>query len=192
MKLQSVDKTITVQSSTVDLGDAFRQHAEDCIRKVASKYFNRLNTAAVHVNKEGVFYRCTVNIQMGALKMMSGEVLEKEVYRAFNQALEKCAKQLRRHKRELREDKGERLDKTMVLDDGLNLRKGIGNGIDSGGRELLPVDDEDLSLEQVLAKVEPDDYTRAITQSGNRKIPITVNGESRNPEIRHLPAEAAE
>ena len=41
-------------------------------------------------------------------------------------------------------------------------------------------------------KVEPDDYTRAITQSGNRKIPITVNGESRNPEIRHLPAEAAE
>jgi ribosomal subunit interface protein len=119
MELQSVDKVITVQSSTVDLGDNFRAHAQQSIIRAAAKYFGRINTAAVHVNREGPLYRCTVNIQMGALKMMSAEAQHKECYGAFNMALNKVEKQLRRTKRELREDKAVRTDKDMVLKDGL-------------------------------------------------------------------------
>jgi ribosome-associated translation inhibitor RaiA len=39
----------------------------------------------------------------------------KDIYLPFNAALTKIAKQLRRTKRELREDKGERTDKDVVL-----------------------------------------------------------------------------
>ncbi|HEU6441353.1 MAG TPA: HPF/RaiA family ribosome-associated protein, partial [Microvirga sp.] len=42
----------------------------------------------------------------------------KDVYAAFRQALQKTAKQLRRSKRELREDKAERIDKDMLLREG--------------------------------------------------------------------------
>jgi ribosomal subunit interface protein len=119
MNPTSVDKTITVQSSNVDLGDALPEYARDNILRVAAKYFGRLNTAAVHFTVEGITYRCTVNIQMGALKMMSGEAKHKDIYAAFNAALEKVAKQLRRTKREMREDKGQRTDKEAVLRDGL-------------------------------------------------------------------------
>ena len=82
---------------------------------MTSKYFGRLNTAAVHFTKEGITYRCSVNMQMGALPMKSAEAKAKNIYLAFNSALNKVAKQLRRTKRELREDKPERLDKDAGL-----------------------------------------------------------------------------
>jgi ribosomal subunit interface protein len=120
MALESVDSPISVQSSNVDLGDAFRDFARQNIMRVASKYFGRLNTASVHVTREGLLFRCTVNVQMGALKTMSAESQDKDCYLAFKGGLEKVEKQLRRAKRELREDKATRVDKDQVLRDGLN------------------------------------------------------------------------
>jgi ribosome-associated translation inhibitor RaiA len=54
-------------------------------------------------------------MQMGGLPMKSAEAKDKEIYLAFNAALDKVGKQLRRAKRELREDKAERVDKDVVL-----------------------------------------------------------------------------
>jgi ribosomal subunit interface protein len=119
MKLETVDKNITVQSSSIDLGSSLPDHVRDGVLRVASKYFGRLNTASIHFNREGITYRCSVNMQMGGLPMKSGEAREKDIYVAFNAALEKVAKQLRRTKREVREDKGERVDKDMSLRAGL-------------------------------------------------------------------------
>ena len=106
MQLEGVDKEITVESSHVDLGDAFREHAKEHVLRVAGKYFGRLNTGTVHVSREGHDYRCSVNMQMGALAMKSAEAQAKDVYAAFNTALDKVAKQLRREKRELRDNHG--------------------------------------------------------------------------------------
>src|SRR3712207_6128137 len=119
MALETIGKEITVQSANIHLGDRLPGYARDCIQKVAAKYFGRLNTASVHFTREGITYRCSVNIQMGALPMKSAEAREKDIYLAFNSALNKVAKQLRRTKREVREDKGERVDKEAVLRDGL-------------------------------------------------------------------------
>lgn len=118
MSPEGAENSILVQSSNVDLGDVFPDFARTSIRQVAGKYFGRLSNASVHVTREGITYRCTVNIQMGALKTMSGEAKNKDVYAAFRQALQKTAKQLRRSKRELREDKAERIDKDMLLREG--------------------------------------------------------------------------
>jgi len=119
MSPEGAENSILVQSSNVDLGDMFPDFARTNIRQVAGKYFGRLSNASVHVTREGITYRCTVNIQMGALKMMSAEAQNKDCYLAFNAALAKAEKQLRRAKRELREDKASRVDKDMVLRDGL-------------------------------------------------------------------------
>ena len=134
MKLQTVDKNITVQSSNIDLGSSLPGHARESILRVASKYFGRLNTASVHFNREGITYRCSVNMQMGSLPMKSGEARDKDIYVAFNTALDKVAKQLRRTKREVREDKGERIDKDMVLRDALRPAAS-GRGQGSAGAE---------------------------------------------------------
>jgi ribosomal subunit interface protein len=120
MALESEDKEITVQSANVTSGERMPEYAREAIRKVAAKYFGRLNTASVHVTREGISYRCSVNMQMGALPMKSAEGRGKDVYLAFGDALNKVAKQLRRAKREVREDKAERTDKEAVLNDGLS------------------------------------------------------------------------
>ena len=73
----------------------------------------------MHVTREGVSYRCTVVMQAGALKTMTGEATDKDIYVAFDRALDKVAKQLRRTKRELREDKGARPDKDATVREGL-------------------------------------------------------------------------
>jgi len=135
MSFEGADN-ILVQSSTVDLGDNFTEFARTNIRQIAGKYFGRLSTASVHVTREGITYRCTVNMQMGALKMMSGEAKNKDLYAAFRAALQKTAKQLRRSKRELREDKAERIDKGMLLREG---SRNTGRDIDDAG---LPMNDE--------------------------------------------------
>jgi len=119
MRLETVDKNITVQSSSIDLGSGLPGHVRDSVLRVASKYFGRLNTAAVHFNREGITYRCSVNMQMGGLPMKSAEARGKDIYVAFNAALEKVGKQLRRTKREVREDKGERVDKEQSRREGL-------------------------------------------------------------------------
>ena len=121
MKLRSVDRAISVQSSTIDLGDALPAHTRQSILRVAGKYFGRLSTAAVHFTREeGTSYRCTVNMQMGALKMTSAEGTSTEIYAAFNAALERVATQLRRAKRTFRDEKGERTDKDMALREGIS------------------------------------------------------------------------
>jgi ribosomal subunit interface protein len=131
MRLETVDKDITVQSSSIDLGSSLPGHVRDSVLRVASKYFGRLNTASVHFNREGITYRCSVNMQMGGLPMKSAEARDKDIYIAFNAALEKVAKQLRRTKREMREDKGERIDKDQSLREGLE-RSQAGEASDGG------------------------------------------------------------
>ena len=117
--MNNLRKSISVQSSKVDLGDTFRDHAKQSIVRAASKYFGQLNTGSVHVTREGPFFRCNVNIQMGGLKMMSAEHQHESCYVAFNGALAKVEKQLRRAKRELREDKPTRVDKDVAIREGL-------------------------------------------------------------------------
>ena len=115
MRLESVDGAITIEGAGVHLGDSLPDYAREEVLRVASKYFGRLNRATVHFSKEGITYRCTVNIQMGALRRKSAEAHDKDIYLAFRGALAKVAKQLRRTKRELREDKAERVDKGESL-----------------------------------------------------------------------------
>jgi ribosomal subunit interface protein len=105
MKLESVEKPITIGSANIDLGDALRTHAESSIRKAAGKYFGRLTDASAHFNREGVNYRCSVNMKMGGLQTASAEAQAADARLAFDQALGKVEKQLRRMKRELREDR---------------------------------------------------------------------------------------
>jgi ribosomal subunit interface protein len=119
MNLENMDSVITIESASVDLGEAFRSHAQQGITRAASKYFGSLNAASVHVSREGILFRCTVNMQMGALKTMSAEAQDKDCYVAFKSAMDKVEKQLRRAKRELREDKATRIDKDATLRDGL-------------------------------------------------------------------------
>lgn len=109
----AIDKGVTVGSSNVDLGDVLTKRARDGLVELASKYFGKLTTGAVHFAREGINYRCTVNVQAGGLPMVASEAQHKDAYVALDLALDKAGKQMRRMKHERRDDKPERHDKGM-------------------------------------------------------------------------------
>jgi ribosomal subunit interface protein len=110
---------IAVQSSAVELGKALPEYIRIRVRQVAGKYFGDLSGAAVYFSRDGASYRCTVNMQMGSLRIVTGEAVGPDCYRAFDVAIEKAAKQLRRLKRALRDGKALGRDKDTLLREGL-------------------------------------------------------------------------
>jgi ribosomal subunit interface protein len=119
MPHQTTYNIVAVESANVHLGDALPLHARESIQRVASKYFGHMSSASVHFGREGSDYRCIIIMQMGGLPMRSGEARSKDIYGAFDLALDKVAKQLRRAKRALRDDQPVRTDKDMLLRAGL-------------------------------------------------------------------------
>jgi ribosome-associated translation inhibitor RaiA len=99
------DAVITVQSSNIHLGDFLPARTRRAVRRVAEKYIRRLTRASVYFSREGRSYRCTVKMEMGALRMVTGENDGFTCHLALTGALRKAAKQLRRMKRALRDDK---------------------------------------------------------------------------------------
>ncbi|HEU5020102.1 MAG TPA: ribosome-associated translation inhibitor RaiA [Pseudolabrys sp.] len=108
MTLRNLESVILVKSSNIELGRALPAWVRRRIARIASKYFARLNAASVYLSREGRSYRCTILIDIGALKIVTGEGYGFNCYLAFHGALRKVAKQLRRMKRALRDDKRRR------------------------------------------------------------------------------------
>ena len=92
---------IQIRAKNIDLGEAFRSHAEDRLNAAADKYFSRLTAASVTVSKEGHLFAVECNLQAPTGANMHSRALAPEVYSSFDQAAEKLEKQLRRYKRRI-------------------------------------------------------------------------------------------
>lgn len=101
----AIDKAITVGSSNVDIGEALAEQARAALATLASKYFGRITTGSVHFGREGIVFRCSVNMQCGAVPMMSAEASDKDARVALTVAVDRLGKRLRRAKRGLRDEK---------------------------------------------------------------------------------------
>ena len=155
MKLQGTDTEILVQSHNVELGDALPDFARRKIIETCGKYFNKVTECNVHFKKEGNFYSCSIRLKSGALKPFVADHTNIDIRVAFTAALEKVAKQQRRLKRELREDKGHRLDKVATFDNGTSLRK---SGV------AVPDSMEDEDQTDLTTMEGADDYVKAMAQ----------------------------
>ncbi len=105
MKPCRIDAPIVVQSSSIALGNALRHRACTGIERLASKYFGRLNAATIYFSREGKGYRCTVNVDMGPRRVITGEARGASCHGVLDSALRRAATRLRRLKRSLRDDK---------------------------------------------------------------------------------------
>jgi ribosome-associated translation inhibitor RaiA len=111
---------ISVRSSNIQLGTVLPARAHQGIVRIALKYLGRLDGASVYFKREGRSYSCTVNIEVGALKIVTGKASGFDCYLALENALKKAAKQFRRMKRtntkQLRSVKGRSLANATFAD----------------------------------------------------------------------------
>lgn len=94
---------ISVTGKQLDVGDALRAHAEAGLAALAEKYFDRVIEAAAVFSREAHLFRADVSVHVGHDLSFTAEASADEPYPAFDLAAERLAKQLRRHKRKLRD-----------------------------------------------------------------------------------------
>ncbi|MDP4796918.1 MAG: ribosome-associated translation inhibitor RaiA [Rhodospirillales bacterium] len=100
---------ISVSGKHVDVGDAFRGYAEDQLTDSVKKYFDQAIDAQVTVSREGSMMHVEISVHPGPRGfVVQGSGQAAEAYPAFDIALERIAKQLRRYKRRLVGDKRHR------------------------------------------------------------------------------------
>lgn len=95
--------TTSVTGKQLDVGDALRAHAEAGLDALAQKYFDRAIDAAAVFSREAHLYRADLSVHIGHDLSFTAEASADGPYPAFDLAAERLAKQLRRHKRKLRD-----------------------------------------------------------------------------------------
>jgi ribosomal subunit interface protein len=92
---------LTITGKHIDLGDALRSHVGETLEQVTGKYFNGAIDAAVAFSRVSHLFRAdlSVHVSRNILMQSSGEA--GDPYVAFDQAADRLAKRLRRHKRRL-------------------------------------------------------------------------------------------
>ena len=94
---------LIVKGQQIDVGDALREHVRSSLDDVFGKYFGDAIDATVTFSRDAHFYRASVSAHVGRGIMAQSEAVADQPYLACDQALDRLAKRLRRHKRRLRD-----------------------------------------------------------------------------------------
>jgi ribosomal subunit interface protein len=94
---------IQVSGKGVDVGESLREHIQNRVDEHVNKYIDRVNSIQAVVSKEAHMFRVDLSGNVGT---HSGFVVRSrggstDVYAAFDEALERVSKQLRRYKRKI-------------------------------------------------------------------------------------------
>lgn len=95
---------VSVKGHNVDVGDALRGHIEEQLQSSVGKYFDKALNGSVTISREsshGFHVEITVH-PVRAMTVQAG-ASGNDAYIAFDGALERIAKQLRRYKRRLKD-----------------------------------------------------------------------------------------
>lgn len=94
---------ISVSGKGVDVGESLRGHIEKHLDQGLTKYLDRVTSAQAVVSKESHRFRIDIHANLGthAGMVVRSSALGDDVYAAFDGALDKVSKQLRRYKRRI-------------------------------------------------------------------------------------------
>lgn len=94
---------LTVTGKQINVGDALRDHVFEELDRGVSKYFDDAIDAHVAFGRDAHLFRCDISVHARRGVMMKASGASDEIYVAFDQALSRAEKQLRRYKRRLRD-----------------------------------------------------------------------------------------
>ncbi len=94
---------IQISGRGVDIGDSLRSHIQERVDEHVNKYLDRVNNIQAVVARDAHLFRVDItgNVGTHAGFVIRSRGESTEVYSAFEEALEKISKQLRRYKRKM-------------------------------------------------------------------------------------------
>lgn len=97
---------VHVSGKHVDVGEALRSRVTDEISASISKYFERGGDADVVVAREGHAFRVDCSVTLASGQQLNSHGLGADAHTAFDDALAKIDKRIRRYKRRLKDHSG--------------------------------------------------------------------------------------
>lgn len=94
---------IQVSGKQIDVGDALSTHAEEKLRETVGKYFDRTVEAIVTFSRVSFEYAVDISVHLATGLTVQAKARADEIYAAFDGALDRMEKQLRRYKRRLKD-----------------------------------------------------------------------------------------
>ncbi len=96
---------ITVSGKQLKVGNSLKDHVTDSTESGIKKYFERAISAEIHFTKEAHLFVCDiiVNEGTGTHSYYKSQGKEENIYAAFDKALDRIEKQLRRYKRRIKD-----------------------------------------------------------------------------------------
>ncbi|MDJ0390001.1 HPF/RaiA family ribosome-associated protein [Roseomonas sp. E05] len=98
---------IAVEGHQLEVGDALQASAAARLRVMAAKYFGRAADVTVIFSRQakGTGFCCNIRFRVAGAIDVDGRAMHRDAHGALVMAVEHVAKQLRRRKRAMREDK---------------------------------------------------------------------------------------
>lgn len=144
-----------ITGKQIDIGNALQTHVQDELGAVMEKYAGRPTDANVIFSKSGHEYGCEAAVHLSTGLSVQAKGTAAEIYAAFDAALEKMDKQLRRYKRRLKDHHKERSQPVELM---------------AAGAYILASNDE--------SDEEPAEATPMIVAEMETKIPSISVGEA--------------
>ncbi len=94
---------ISVTGKHFNISDGFREHVETTLSAVVTKYFSNAIEASVVVSRDAHLLRVNLSVHVGQGILLQGHADAADPHAAYEAAVERVAKRLRRHKRRLRD-----------------------------------------------------------------------------------------
>lgn len=94
---------IQVQGKQVEVGAALTEHVREHLAACAQKYFDRPVTITATFSRDAYNFCCDTRIHLPTGFTATSEGRAADCYAAFAQAFNKLEKQVRRHKRRIRD-----------------------------------------------------------------------------------------
>lgn len=106
---------IRVSGKDIDVGEALQAHVTRELTESLSKYAGRPTDATVTFSRDAHLMCCEIMVHLSTGLTATAKGADAEVYAAFEQARERMAKQLRRHKRRLKDHHAKRPDRVDTV-----------------------------------------------------------------------------
>ncbi len=94
---------ITVTGHQIDVGRALHDHVQERLGDGVDKYFDDAIEGHVAFSREGHKFRTHIQVHVGKGMAWESRADHADIHISFNEAVEHIEKQLRRHKRKLRD-----------------------------------------------------------------------------------------
>ena len=105
---------ISIKGKQVDVGEALREHVEENLDSAVTKFFDRALGSTVIISREAHFFRVDISVHARRGMLVQGRSNADDAYVAFDGALDRIVKQLRRYKNRLHDSrKGRGIDDVL-------------------------------------------------------------------------------